>query len=403
MKNKRGLPIRVFMLLFILCLHVAYGRQAQDNRIAEVNDNPAQIQERLLYYINQERVARGIPSLTDDTEVGIVALNHSAKMAYEKKLSHVFPGYPSLGERLMQAGIFFMKFGENVAYSDTPVATLIHKELMDSPEHRANILDPDYSHCAIRVVENNGTFFVTQNFTRLYSPHEPSIVEDQLKKEIDSWFKTPLLHDKQWDHFARQCSQLRTENSAINDLIRNAPPQWGQFHVHHLMTPDIEEVKKILKEKLQSVHLAAIGIGVTFTRNPEYPGGAYSVTFMLFRNTHHGKSPGQLANLVLQQINQKRSNNGLNSLTMDTKLSQEALEISKIAFLNPGSPPQLPNPDRNLQAYFYQTDQLEDIPGFVSINLDNPKYKASIIGIGVFLPLNQELAGNFFLITLIAR
>lgn len=391
------LPALVLILFCGLMLH------AQDNRAKEVYDTPEKMQTRLLDYINKERTARGSSVLSDHQDLGTVAKNHSSKMAFEKKLSHTFPSYPPLSERLRQAGIFFMKYGENVAYSETPVSTLIHKELMLSPEHRENILDPEYTHCAVRVVNVKGKYYVTQNFATLYTPIQAKTVKTMLKSQVSAWVNKPLISHPLWDEFAGEYSHKKLQNVSMKRLVLDAPSEWGKFYAHYLLTPDIEKAKSIIKEKISKLSLAGLGVGVAFVRNEEYPGGAYSLSFLFFSNPHLEKSPGQLAQTVLNALNKKRRDTGLAELTLDKKGSAFAMDISRKTYDNPGFRPQLPAAGTQRQIYFYQTGQLDSIPVFVINNMTSVKRETKSIGIGVFCPLKIRRPGNYFLVTLLVK
>lgn len=62
----------------------------------------------------------------------------------------------------------WLKLGENVGCGDvTP--ELLHQAFMESPKHRANILDPDFDSIGIGIVEVDGVIFVTEQFMKLDS------------------------------------------------------------------------------------------------------------------------------------------------------------------------------------------------------------------------------------------
>lgn len=58
---------------------------------------------------------------------------------------------------------------ENVGWYDGPVdaaevARLIHEEWMKSPGHRANLLNPAYTHIGVGVAHGSNGWYLTQNF-----------------------------------------------------------------------------------------------------------------------------------------------------------------------------------------------------------------------------------------------
>ncbi len=66
-------------------------------------------------------------------------------------------------DRMRQAGITFITAAENIAYA--PEVLEIHKNLMNSPGHRANILNPKYNKIGIGIVAFKHGLMTTQLFT----------------------------------------------------------------------------------------------------------------------------------------------------------------------------------------------------------------------------------------------
>jgi hypothetical protein len=63
-----------------------------------------------------------------------------------------------------QAGAHFTTIAENVGRgSDIP---LIHQTFMNSPAHRANILDPNLNAIGISIAEDRGLFAAVEDFSR---------------------------------------------------------------------------------------------------------------------------------------------------------------------------------------------------------------------------------------------
>ena len=68
--------------------------------------------------------------------------------------SHVTPDGHSAFDRLQSAGVTFLAAGENIAFA--PDADSAEASLLASPEHRANILAPDYVRVGIGVLHAPG-------------------------------------------------------------------------------------------------------------------------------------------------------------------------------------------------------------------------------------------------------
>ena len=71
---------------------------------------------------------------------------------------------PSLSARVKQTGARFAWLSENVTQGPTP--TFIHAQFMQSPPHRANILDRDMDSIGVGIVERDGQLFAVEDFSQ---------------------------------------------------------------------------------------------------------------------------------------------------------------------------------------------------------------------------------------------
>lgn len=114
---------------------------------------------------NAERVKAGLKPLKAAPKLMDAARGHSNNMAAQSKLDHVLDG-KSPGDRVKATGYLFATCGENVGWnSPTPAETV--KMWMNSPGHKANILNKDYTEIGIAVARNSkGEPYWTQVFGR---------------------------------------------------------------------------------------------------------------------------------------------------------------------------------------------------------------------------------------------
>lgn len=109
--------------------------------------------ERTMYFlVNKERTDRGLLPLTWNDKLAQVARLQSRDMWRRQYFAHINPDGADPFARLHQAGISYLVAGENLAMA--PNTTIAHQGLMDSPEHKDNILSPDYGQIGIGVVRN---------------------------------------------------------------------------------------------------------------------------------------------------------------------------------------------------------------------------------------------------------
>lgn len=106
--------------------------------------------------LNQARAARGIPRLATRAQLVAVARDWARTMATRSRLYH--------NPRLTTEVSNWRWVGENVGYG--PDALTLHAAFMNSPGHRANILDRDYTEVGVGVVSVDGRVWVAQVFRR---------------------------------------------------------------------------------------------------------------------------------------------------------------------------------------------------------------------------------------------
>ncbi|MEL6889240.1 MAG: CAP domain-containing protein [Pseudomonadota bacterium] len=141
-------------------------------------------ERQMLELINAERAARGIDPLTLELRLNDASEDHSTWIDDTLNFSHTGIGGSNPGDRMRDAGFQFSgswTWGENIAYQSERGAAGIsddvvdlHSSLMNSPGHRANILNPNFELIGIGIEEGDGRGFdavyVTQNFARTSAP-----------------------------------------------------------------------------------------------------------------------------------------------------------------------------------------------------------------------------------------
>jgi uncharacterized protein YkwD/uncharacterized membrane protein required for colicin V production len=117
----------------------------------------------MLELLNRERTAQGLGTLTIDERLRQAARDHSDEMIRERYFAHESPTYGSPFDRMLRAGARFGAAGENLAFA--PNVETAHRGLMNSPEHRKNILTPAFRRVGIGAMRAGawGRMF-TQNF-----------------------------------------------------------------------------------------------------------------------------------------------------------------------------------------------------------------------------------------------
>jgi hypothetical protein len=120
--------------------------------------------EQLFAMANQSRAEAGLGKLRWDPALAAAALEHCRRMVAEGPISHRYGGEPDLADRAGRAGAHFSLVEENIAVGPYPAT--IHQEWMESPGHRANMLNRDVDRVGIAVVAGNGVLYAVEDFAQ---------------------------------------------------------------------------------------------------------------------------------------------------------------------------------------------------------------------------------------------
>jgi uncharacterized protein YkwD len=121
------------------------------------------LEAEMLELVNRERIAQRLKPLDPDPEMTEVARRHSADMFSRGYFSHNTPENKTPFDRMREAEVRFRTAGENLALA--PTLQIAHTGLMNSPGHRANILEPKFGRLGIGILDGGKRgLMVTQNF-----------------------------------------------------------------------------------------------------------------------------------------------------------------------------------------------------------------------------------------------
>jgi hypothetical protein len=138
---------------------------AMGGRTARAQVGASIAEQYLFAAANAERGQRGLPLLRWDVGLYRAADAHDREMTARESISHQYAGEADLSERGRAAGVRFSVIAENVA--EAPTAVRIHDAWMQSPGHRANLLDPKVDTVGIRVLRRNGQLYAVEDFAKV--------------------------------------------------------------------------------------------------------------------------------------------------------------------------------------------------------------------------------------------
>ena len=118
---------------------------------------------QMLEMVNKERAKEGLSELKADPEMTRVARAQSKDMFARGYFAHMNPDGKDPFDRMRAANIKFSAAGENLALAQT--LEIAHTNLMNSPGHRANIMNPAFGRLGIGILD--GGFYglmISQEF-----------------------------------------------------------------------------------------------------------------------------------------------------------------------------------------------------------------------------------------------
>jgi uncharacterized protein YkwD len=136
-------------------LHFPANLETQPDQTAE---------DGMLQRINAARVAAGLSRLRVDEALQTAARAHSLDMYQRHYFSHQTPDGKTPFDRLQAVNAHYLTAGENIAFAPDP--NQAWNSLMQSPDHRANILNPDFQCVGIGAYRGLGGYeeMFTQDF-----------------------------------------------------------------------------------------------------------------------------------------------------------------------------------------------------------------------------------------------
>lgn len=110
---------------------------------------------------NQERAKAGLKALQIDAKLTQSAQAKSQDMKDKNYFSHTSPTYGSPFDQMKSFGVTYRSAAENIAMGQRSAAEVV-KAWMESPGHRANIMNPSYTHIGVGLSDSG--YYWTQQF-----------------------------------------------------------------------------------------------------------------------------------------------------------------------------------------------------------------------------------------------
>jgi len=136
---------------------------AETQMLMQEASTPSFDQRHALKLLNDDRKGRGLPPLRFNPQLAKLADSYARDMIKRDYFSHYDPDGQSPFERIRKQDIPFNYAGENLAFNESVLAA--QQAFMNSPVHKANILNSNYTQVGIGVVKGTaGRVYVVQEF-----------------------------------------------------------------------------------------------------------------------------------------------------------------------------------------------------------------------------------------------
>jgi hypothetical protein len=225
--------------------------------------------EQLFAMANETRAQEGRGRLQWDQALADAAMKHCMRMAAEGPISHRYGGEPDLSARAGEAGAHFSLIEENIAVGSYP--SRIHQGWLDSPGHRANLLNPEIDRIGIAVVAAQGVLFAVADYEKAV----PVLTLPQLESRVAGLLQNKGVAIRRDATDARAACRL---DHGLPSLIGSDSPQF----VMRWQGADTDVLPPRLLETLSSGKYRQAAVGSCPARDAEGSFTVYRFAVLLY-------------------------------------------------------------------------------------------------------------------------
>jgi uncharacterized protein YkwD len=242
-------------------------------------------QEKQLFgFINTERLRENrIPFLWDE-ELYNVALAHSKDMAAAGRAAHKGTDGKEPHQRIQAARIYASKAGENIARDVNVISA--HTLLMQSVDHRENILEPGYSHAAVAIVKQKQFLYITELFIYKIIDHSLEQARQTLVRQYNFYRQDqklpPLIFSNSLSNAAQAHVETQKKFDSLTPMLAMssiARSSRGRTLVTVYTATNLLEIPPPVRRDLIS-EAKRIGIGFERVQGSICSGGCYLVVLI---------------------------------------------------------------------------------------------------------------------------
>jgi Cysteine-rich secretory protein family len=254
-----------WMAMLVLAVAGAFTAYAQRG---DRTPQPAKA-EQLFAMANATRAKEGRGRLAWDDALADAALKHCMRMAAGGPIAHRYGGEPDVTARAGAAGAHFSLIEENIAVGSYPAT--IHQGWLDSPGHRANLLNPDIDRVGIAVVAAQGVLFAVADYARAV----PVLSQAQVESTVAALLRANGVTVRRDTTEARAACRL---DHGMPTLAGASSPQF----VMRWQDANLDQLPPRLVESVASGRYRQAEVGSCPPRNTEGAFTVYRVAVLLY-------------------------------------------------------------------------------------------------------------------------
>lgn len=252
------------------------------------------VSEALFRLMNQTRREAGLRPLELHTGLASLAEAHSRDMVEQGFVGHTSPTTGDAPARVRSAGYRSGLVLENIGRGYSP--TEIHRGLLASPGHRANILNPDVTHVGVGVVaepEGQRTAYVaTEVFIRMAQEIDVARAPGRLLEAIGEARRARGVGSLEADENLSEAAQRAAEEyfadpeASQQGVVDRASASLRRFGLAWSRVGGLMAIVTTLEEASQleptfDPDARFIGIGIAQGTRPDHPPNSIAVVILM--------------------------------------------------------------------------------------------------------------------------
>jgi uncharacterized protein YkwD len=260
-------------------------------------DSAARAEAAIVRLVQADRARAGLPPLQVEPRLSAIARAHSDDMLRHNFVGHVSPTTGTTADRVRAAGVDTQLLLENVARAYSPGEA--ERGLMESPGHRANLLNREVTELGVGVVLGAAQgaaheLLVTQLFARPLDAITAR-APDELRRRVDDFRRERALPlfgaDAALDQIAESAARdlargVLTAADASGPVERALAPLADRYRTARTVvavTGGLQQVIDAVQAALVDKSATTCGIGLASGRRADHSAAIFAVLVLATR------------------------------------------------------------------------------------------------------------------------